>query len=111
MMMKKLRLRYNREFKISVVTDLDGGKSPTQIAREQGIHPSLPSLWRDEYAENPEKAFGGNGKPCKYEARIAELERMLGQLHAENELFKKAFAMSQKKIREERIKPALIGDI
>lgn len=50
------------------------------------------------------KQFCGNGKPCKYEARIAELERMLGQLHAENELLKKAFAMSQKKIREERIK-------
>jgi transposase len=36
---------------------------------------------------------------------------MLGQLHAENELFKKAFAMSQKKIREERLKPILRDDI
>jgi transposase len=88
--MKKLRRRYNREFKLSVITELEGGKSSVQIAREQGIHPSLPSRWRDEYAENPEKAFGGNGKPCKYEARIAELERMLGQLHAENELLKKS---------------------
>jgi transposase len=59
--MKKLRRRYNRAFKISVVTELEGGKSPVQIAREQGIHPSLPSRWRDKYAENPEKAFGGNG--------------------------------------------------
>ena len=41
-------------------------------------------------AENPEKAFSGNGKRYKYEARIAELERMLGQLHAENELLKKS---------------------
>jgi transposase-like protein len=49
MKMKKLRQRYNREFKISVVTELEGGKSSAQIAREQGIHPSPPSRWRDEY--------------------------------------------------------------
>jgi len=51
---------------------------------------------RDELAENPERAFGGNGNICKYEARIAELERLLGQAHAENKLFKKKrlFAIS-----------------
>lgn len=58
-------------------------------------------------AENPEKAFSGNGNQYKDQARIAELERLLGQAHAEIELLKKAFAMSQKKVREERIKPML----
>jgi len=43
----------------------------------------------------------------KDQAKIAELERLLGQAHAENELLKKAFAMTQKKIREERLKPTL----
>ena len=109
--MKKMRQRYDREFKISVVSELEGGKSPAQIAREQGIHPSLPSRWRDELADNPEKAFSGNGKQYKYQARIAELERLLGQLHAENELLKKAFAMTQKKVREERIKSTLRDDL
>jgi len=42
---------------------------------------------------------------------VAELERLLGQTHAEIELLKKAFAMTQKKIREERIKPTLRDDI
>jgi transposase len=105
--MKKTRRRYNREFKISVVAELESGKPPAQIAREYWIHPGLPSRWRDELAENPEKAFSGNGNKYKDQARIAELERMLGQLHAENELLKKAFAMTQKKVREERIKPTL----
>ena len=108
--MKRTRRRYDRDFKISVIAELEGGKTPAQIAREQRIHPSLPSRWRDELAENPEKAFNGNGKRYKYEARIAELERLLGQAHAENELLKKAFAMTQKKAREERIKPTLGGD-
>jgi transposase len=105
--MKKTRRRYDRDFKISVIAELESGKPPAQIARENGIHPSLPSRWRDELAENPEKTFSGNGKKYKYEARIAELERLLGQAHAENELLKKAFAMTQRKVREERLKPTL----
>jgi transposase len=109
--MKKTRRRYDRDFKISVIAELEGGKTSAQIAREHGIHPGLPYRWRDELAENPEKAFSGNGKRYKYEARIAELERLLGQLHAENELLKKAFAMTQKKVREERIKPTLGYDL
>ena len=107
--MKKTRRRYDREFKISVVAELEAGKPLAQIAREHGIHPSLPSRWREELAENPERAFSGNGNRCKYESRIAELERLLGQAHAENELLKKAFAMTQKKVREERLKPTLRG--
>ena len=68
----------------------EADKPLAQIAREYGIHPSLPCRWRDELAENPERAFSGNGNICKYEARIAELERLLGQAHAENELLKKS---------------------
>ncbi len=81
--MKKTMWRYDREFKISVVAELEAGKPLAQIAREHGIHPSLPSRWRDELAENPERAFSGNSNRRKYEARIAELERLLGAGHAE----------------------------
>ena len=109
--MKKPRQRYDRNFKLSVIAELEGGKPLAQVAREHGIHPSLPCRWKDELAENPEKAFSGNGNKYKDQARIAELERLLGQSHAENELLKKAFAMTQKKIREERLKPMLRDDI
>ena len=102
--MKKTRRRYDRAFKISVVAELESGKPLAQIAREHSIHPALPSRWREELAENPEKAFSGNGNQYKDQARIAELERLLGQAHAEIELLKKAFAMTQKKVREERVK-------
>ena len=67
------------------MAELEGGKPPAQIAREHGIHPSLPSRLRDELADNPEKAFSGNGNKYKEQEKIAELERMIGQLHAENE--------------------------
>jgi len=49
------------------------------------FHPDGEMNW----LKIPKKAFSGNGKRYKYEARIAELERMLGQLHTKNELFKK----------------------
>ena len=90
---------------------LEAGKPLAQIAREYGIHPSLPCRWKAELAENPEKAFMGNGNKYKDQAKIAELERLLGQAHAEIDLLKKAFAMTQKKVREERRKPMLRDDI
>jgi transposase len=109
--MKRTRRRYDREFKISIVAELESGKPLAQIAREHCIHPSLPSRWREELAEDPEKAFSGNGNKYKDQARIAELERLLGQAYAEIELLKKAFAMTQKKVREERTKPMLRDDL
>ena len=71
--MKRTRRRYDRAFKISVISDLENGKPLAQIAREHGIHPGLPSRWRDELAENPEKAFSENGNKHKDQSRIAEL--------------------------------------
>jgi len=83
--MKKMRRRYDREFKISVVTELEGGKTPAQIAREHGIHPSFPSRWRKELAMNPETAFRGNGRKCKESARTFEQGKIVGQLYADND--------------------------
>ena len=88
--MKRTRRRFDREFKISVIAEHEAGKPLAQVAREHGIHPSLPCRWKEELAENPEKAFNGNGNMYKDQAKIAELERLLGQAHAENELLKKS---------------------
>jgi transposase-like protein len=59
--MKKTRRCYDSIFKISVVSEIEASKPLAQIAPEHGIHPSLPSRWRDELAENPERAFRGKG--------------------------------------------------
>ena len=58
-----------REFKISVVVELESGKPLAQIASEHGIHSSIPYQWQDELAENPERANSFNGDRCKYEAQ------------------------------------------
>jgi transposase len=57
--MKKTRRRYDRDFKISVLIELEAGKPLAQIAREYGIYPSLPCQCR--IGLKSEKAFRGNG--------------------------------------------------
>ncbi|MBN1322740.1 MAG: transposase [Methanotrichaceae archaeon] len=99
--MTKTRRKYDREFKLSVIAELDSGKPLVQIAREHGIHPSLPCRWKNEFATNPEGSFRGNGRRYKEDARIDELERLLGQLYAENELLKKALSVLEQRAREE----------
>lgn len=59
--MKKTRRRYDRDFKLSILSELDASKPLAQVAREYGIHPSLPCRWKTELAENPESAFKDNG--------------------------------------------------
>lgn len=83
--MKKTKRRCDREFEISAVADL-----LAQIAREHCIHASLPSWWRDELAKNPKKCSMGMRNKCKDRARIAELEKLLGQGSCRDRAFKES---------------------
>jgi len=47
--MKKTRRRYDRDFKISVIAELESGKTSAQIAREHGIHPGLGYKSPDQF--------------------------------------------------------------
>jgi transposase len=100
--MKKGRRNYTRDFKISVIREIEMGKSLAQVSRENGIHPSLVVKWKKEYYEDPENAFRGNGRVYKEQARVAELERHVGQLYTENEFLKKALTRLESRLREER---------
>jgi len=69
--MTRWKRRYSREFKISVVAELERCKS----------------------------SVSGTCNKYKDQARIAEPERLIGQAHAEIELFEKAFNNTEKKIQ------------
>jgi len=84
------RRRFTQEFKLQVVREVEAGKTLAQAAREYQIHPTLIVRWRKEHLRYAERALMGNGHAYKDEARIAELERLLGQLTMENALLKKA---------------------
>jgi transposase len=94
------RRQFSREFKLEIIAEVESGKSIAQVAREHQIHPITIGNWRKEFGEYGGKAFSGNGNIYKQEARIAELERMIGQLTMENSFLKKAlqtFETSKKK--------------
>jgi transposase len=93
------RRRFTREFKLQVVREVEAGKSTAQAAREYQVHPMLIVRWRKEHQHDAERAFTGNGHLYKDEARLAELERMIGQLTMENALLKKALLRLEGQLR------------
>ena len=100
---KMERRRFSREFKLQVLRELEGGKSVAQVCREHDLTRFLVARWRREQEENPGAAFAGNGKACKDEARVRELERIVGQLYAENDFLKRALANLKKRAAEEKL--------
>ena len=104
------RRKISREFKLSIVTQFNAGRPAEELARENDLHTNLIYRWKQEYSKDPERAFGGNGNAYKDQARIAQLERMVGQLYAENEFLKKALSRLGKKQQEERMIPIRGGD-
>ncbi len=103
--MGKRRKKYDREFKISVIRELESGTSPGVISRKHNIHPTLPNRWKREYYDDPDNAFSGNGNIYKKDARISELETLVGQLYAENAFLKKTLTALEKRGREQRNAP------
>ena len=102
--MTKGRTIYTKEFKLAILSQVDSGIPIAQVARENGLHPALVSRWKKEFKENPEKAFAGSGHPYKDQARVAELERMVGRLYSENEFLKKTLETMNGRVEEEKRK-------
>ena len=84
------RRQFTREFKLQVLREIEAGKSAAQAAREHQVHPTLIGRWQKQQAQYAQQAFAGNGQAYTEEARIADLERKIGQLTMENDLLKKA---------------------
>ena len=86
------RRRFTKEFKLQVVREVLAGKSLAEAAREHQVLPASIVAWRKTVEEYPESAFQGNGNPYTAEAKIAELERMVGQQAMEIALLKKVLS-------------------
>ncbi len=84
---------FSREFKLEVVRQVhSGAKRPAQVCREYRLAESVVARWRKEYAERGEAAFRPHDLSATeaLEQRVAELERLCGQLVLENAVLKKA---------------------
>ena len=89
-MAKKYR-SFSPEFKFQVVLEvLTGAKRPSEVCREHQICDSVLSRWRKQFLEQGPQIFTQASKTNQDDARIAELERVIGQLTLELAAAKKA---------------------
>lgn len=72
---------YDAEFKTKVVLQsLRGQKSQAPLCREYGLAPDLLSHWREVFLERASGVFSTREQHSAEQERIAELERLVGQL-------------------------------
>jgi len=95
--------KFSKEFKLSIIQELET-KRLCEVCREHNLAPSTVSDWRTAYENNPKEAFKGKGSIYKEEAKIAQYERLIAQLYAENAFLKKAFEKMKELQAEEKRK-------
>ena len=84
------RRQFSRDFTFQVLREIEAGNALAQAAREHQLNPNTITNWRRRHQQYGEEAFQGNGDAYTQESRIAELERVLGQLTMGNALLRRA---------------------
>lgn len=85
------RRQYSAEFKAKVVLQvLTGEKTSSDICRTHKLNTNVVNRWRKEFLEQASSIFERGDKGNEEEQRIAELERLVGQLTLQLEIAKKA---------------------
>lgn len=96
-----IKRRFSREFKLSILKELET-KRLVEVSRAHNIAPSTVSGWRKDYEANPKESFSGQGNIWKEDAKLAEKDRLIGQLYAENTFLKKVYERLKQRIAEEK---------
>jgi transposase len=85
------RRSFSGRFKAQVVLEvLTGVKSAAQVCREHGLKETVLSRWKQEFIERSPELFERRHGDNAQDARVAELERVVGRLTLELEMAKKA---------------------
>lgn len=92
--MSSTRRQYSPQFKLQVVLELlKGEKRAAQIAREHNIGQDLLSRWEDLFHDRAPQIFqDAQGGASAEAARLAELERLVGQQALELTILKRGCA-------------------
>jgi len=87
----KKRRRFTPEFKAQVVMEvLTGAQSPAEVCRRHALSPNLLTTWKATFLEKAHTLFQGDEQRDEDQARIAELEQLLGRATRQIEIPKKA---------------------
>ncbi len=90
-MISKKRRKFTSEFRAQIVLEVISGKlSVPQAASKYKIKDGVIYEWRKVALERMPLLFELKAPEQEGQERIAELERMIGQLTVENEALKKA---------------------
>ena len=85
------RRQFTAEFKARIVLEeLTGIKDRAQICRQHRLSPQVLARWREEFLERAPEIFATTRSRGDEQARIGELERMVGRLTMELDAAKKA---------------------
>ncbi len=85
------RRKFSAEFKAQVVLHvLSGEKSLAEICREHQLTAQMVGNWKQQFLAHASRAFDSEADSSGQQERIAELERMVGQLTMQLEIAKKA---------------------
>lgn len=85
------RRQYTAEFKAKVVLQvLTGEKTSSEICRTHKLNANVLNRWRKEFLEQAVSIFERDETDSEAEQKIADLERLVGQLTIQLEIAKKA---------------------
>lgn len=100
--MARKRRNFSAEFKTKVVLELiSGKKSLAEASREYEIKDTVLSRWKQEFLSHATQVFEQPQDVQEKEARIAELERMVGKLTMKVELQKKVLSLENTRSRSD----------
>ncbi|MGH8293446.1 MAG: transposase [Gammaproteobacteria bacterium] len=104
----RARRRYSEEFKRQVCEEyLSQRAGVAQLSRRHELSPSLIRVWIGKYEQG---GYAGDAQPSiqekQWAARVAELERKIGQLTLENDLLKK---LEEQVRRQKNARPSVIS--
>lgn len=88
---KKPRRKLTDQFKSQVVLEyLRGGKSQTEICRENAISPSLLAKWCRQFQQNIHKIFDDPRGSNNQAEQMSKLEKIIGRQAIEIDFLKEA---------------------
>jgi transposase-like protein len=85
------RRKFTREFKLEAVRLIkEHDVSYMQAAQDLGVHPTQLRNWVKAFADDPQRAFPGQGQMKPEQLEIARLKREVAKLKAERDILKNA---------------------
>jgi transposase-like protein len=92
--MPRSRRSFSDHFKAQVVIELlSGAASQAELCRKHNIQAALIGRWKTTVVERLHTLFQENAQASTEQARIAELEQLVGRQALELEILKKASRM------------------